>query len=244
MRLISDIVPVHDVTPQERRRMFALMRRCYENVERRQFDRDLDRKRVVIHVRDPASDELVGFSTQTILQCCVNGKTVRALYSGDTVMDPAYWGDAALANAWGRLALETVDDCGSDGPLYWFLTSKGFRTYRYLPLFFKRYSPCRETATAASSSAVLDAFGELVGGAAYDPRTGVISAPQTAYVVCDSVADPGRREQSDPHVRYFIERNPGHERGDELCCLAPLSRENFTRAAYRVINAPAKCREK
>ena len=33
----------------------------------------------------------------------------------------------------------------------------------------------------------------------------------------------------------FRQRNPGHERGDELCCLAPLTRANFTPAAYRVI---------
>jgi hypothetical protein len=41
---------------------------------------------------------------------------------------------------------------------------------------------------------------------------------------------------NDRHVRFFVERNPGHERGDELCCLAPLTRDNFTRAAWRVIN--------
>ena len=38
----------------------------------------------------------------------------------------------------------------------------------------------------------------------------------------------------DPHVRFFHGRNPDHARGDELCCLAPLTRANFTPAAYRV----------
>ena len=38
-------------------------------------------------------------------------------------------------------------------------------------------------------------------------------------------------------VRFFGGRNPGHARGDELCCLAPLTRTNFTEAAFRVINA-------
>jgi len=36
-------------------------------------------------------------------------------------------------------------------------------------------------------------------------------------------------------VRFFVERNPGHACGDELCCLAPLTRANFTPAAHRVI---------
>ena len=43
----------------------------------------------------------------------------------------------------------------------------------------------------------------------------------------------------DPHVRYFAELNPGHARGDELCCIAPLTRENFTLAAQRVIGTDA-----
>jgi hypothetical protein len=49
------------------------------------------------------------------------------------------------------------------------------------------------------------------------------------------VADltPGRLR--DPHVDFFARRNPGHPRGDELCCLAPLTRGNFTAAAWRVI---------
>ena len=44
-----------------------------------------------------------------------------------------------------------------------------------------------------------------------------------------------RERLRDPHVRFFAERNPGHTRGDELCCLAPLTRAAFTSAAYRVI---------
>jgi len=44
---------------------------------------------------------------------------------------------------------------------------------------------------------------------------------------------PGRL--ADPHVRFFVERNSGHFQGDELCCLAPLTRANFTPAAFRVI---------
>ena len=43
----------------------------------------------------------------------------------------------------------------------------------------------------------------------------------------------------DPHVRFFVERNPGHARGDELCCLAPLTRQNFSATAERLIRSPA-----
>ena len=49
------------------------------------------------------------------------------------------------------------------------------------------------------------------------------------------VADPPGGRLRDPHVRFFLERNPGHAAGDELCCIAPLTRSAFTEAAYRVI---------
>ncbi len=49
------------------------------------------------------------------------------------------------------------------------------------------------------------------------------------------VAEVTPERLRDPHVSFFVRRNPGHARGDELCCLAPLTRANFTPAAYRVI---------
>ena len=53
------------------------------------------------------------------------------------------------------------------------------------------------------------------------------------------VADVTPERLRDPHVAFFVRRNPGHARGDELCCLAPLTRANFTPAAYRVIGPEA-----
>jgi hypothetical protein len=37
----------------------------------------------------------------------------------------------------------------------------------------------------------------------------------------------------DPAVGFFVEKNPRHELGDELCCIAPLTRKNFSVAAER-----------
>jgi hypothetical protein len=52
------------------------------------------------------------------------------------------------------------------------------------------------------------------------------------------VADITSARRRDPHVAFFERKNPGHQQGDELCCLAPLARENFTTAAYRVMDLP------
>jgi hypothetical protein len=38
-----------------------------------------------------------------------------------------------------------------------------------------------------------------------------------------------------PHVRFFLERNPGHASGDELVCLTELSDANLTAAGVRMV---------
>jgi hypothetical protein len=242
VKLHSAVHDIGDLRPGDRDDMFRLMQRNYENVRRRKFEDDLDAKRWAIVVRTP-SLKLVGFSTQVVLDARIGGARVYALYSGDTVVDREHWGDPALAHAWGNFALRLIEGFSAE-TLYWFLTSKGFRTYRYLPLFFRFYCPRIGISTPRMEQLVIDSLGRQVGGQHYDANESIIRAADGKDFVRSELGDPGLRLLSNPHVRFFVERNPGFEQGDELCCLAPLTRENFTRAAYRVIHRqsePVKC---
>jgi hypothetical protein len=239
MRLRSTIQDVADLSSSDRDTMFRLMDQSYVNKRREVFDADLVAKRWVILVRRPIDDAIIGFSTQTMIEVEVSDNHITALYSGDTIIDPSEWGDPSLAHAWGNFALDLIDrHSAAQGPLYWFLTSKGFRTYHYLPLFFRLYFPCFATATSRPEQLVIDALGNRIGGDRYDTQRGIIHADSRSDFVRPQLAEISARRQSDKHVRFFIERNPYFGRGDELCCLAPLSRENFTAAAYRVIGLP------
>ena len=51
------------------------------------------------------------------------------------------------------------------------------------------------------------------------------------------LADVTPQRLKDPHVRYFVDRNPNFLAGDELCCLAPLTVDNFSRTARRLIES-------
>ena len=242
MRLLSSVVEAGDLTAADRGEMFALMQRCYENVRRDCFEEDLNRKWMVIALHEPVNGRLVGFSTQVVLKMDVNGSTVQALFSGDTVVEPENWGDTALAHEWGQFAVRLIDELDSND-LYWFLTSKGFRTYRYLPLFFREFWPRSNGKCDARIQGIIDSLGHLVGGRRYNTKRGVIHSSHDQYFVRRAVGEPGMRAQRNPHVNFFLELNPGSDQGDELCCLAPLTRENFTRAAYRMINAHTRERE-
>jgi hypothetical protein len=183
---------------------------------------------------DPRTDALCGFSTQMLLEASVDGVSVRRLFSGDTVIARDHWGDIALSRAWGRLALSLID-LYSPGELYWFLISKGYKTYRFLPLFFHEFYPRYDVPTPDWACRLIDTFAQHKFPLVYDVTAGIIRANQQKDHLRPGVADLTAERLRNPHVRFFEQRNSGHVHGEELCCLAPLSRDNFTPAAYRAI---------
>ena len=43
-----------------------------------------------------------------------------------------------------------------DSELYWLLTSKGYKTYRFLPVFFHQFYPCCAAETPALEKELLE----------------------------------------------------------------------------------------
>ncbi len=234
MKLIGRLVPAADVTPRERDVMFALMDRHYSQVSRSAFETDLEEKDWVIQVLDPQTEAICGFSTQMLFDVEVAGRPIKVLFSGDTIVAREHWGDNALSHVWGRLAMSLIDTYGGC-ELYWFLISKGYKTYRFLPVFFREFYPRHDAPTPAEAREVIHALGRARYPTAYDPAAGLIRTGPGKDRLREGVADITPERLHDPHVRFFVQQNPGHKEGEELCCIAPLSRDNFTPAAYRVL---------
>src|SRR5262245_9991920 len=236
MKLKGLLLPVAAVTDAQRSAMFALMDRHYENVTSDAFDADLAEKRWVILLLDPQTEEVCGFSTQVLHDATAAGRPIRALFSGDTIVARDRWGDPSLARVWGRLALSLIDSLPG-AELYWFLISKGYKTYRFLPLFFREFFPRYDSPTPDWALAVIKALGRSRYPDRFDAATGIVRAGPKGDRLRPGVADLTPERGNNPHVRFFSTRNPDHARGDELCCVAPLTRANFLPAAYRVIGA-------
>jgi hypothetical protein len=234
MKLSGRLVEAAGLSADQREAMFDVMDRHYVNVQRPIFNADLDDKQWVIQVCDSITGRLCGFSTQRLLEVEVEGQPVKALFSGDTIIDRQHWGNQALVHIWGRLALSLIDtNAGSE--LYWFLISQGYKTYRFLPVFFHEFYPRHNVPMPARARSVIDALASSRYPEDYDASAGVIRTTPMQYRLREGIADLTSERLTDPHVRFFQTCNPGCVRGDELCCLAPLTRDNFTRAAYRVI---------
>lgn len=238
MKLLDIRLRRTELTATQEREMFALMDRHYENMNWSTFLADLDEKDWVILVMDTRTNTLSGFTTLALLDVDVEGRPVKVLYSGDTIVAREHWGDRALTRAWGRLALELIDTL-SEAEFYWFLISKGYKTYRFLPLFFHEFFPRYDLRTPEWAREVLDSIAFHKFPDTYDAYRGVVRAHAGKDRLRAGVADMTAERLADPHVHFFAQRNPGHARGDELCCIAPLTRANFKPMAYRVIGEEA-----
>jgi hypothetical protein len=122
--------------------------------------------------------------------------------------------------------------------LYWCLVSKGYRTYRFLPLFFNEFYPRHDADTPRAMRAVIDAVGRAKYPERYDAASGIIRATATSDRLRQELGETSEGRQRDPHIAFFHASNPGHVRGDELCCVAPLRHENFSVSARRLIQSP------
>ena len=223
----------------DRMRCSTLMQRYYDHVTRDSFLADLAEKHWVIMLVDPQTNVLHGFSTQMLLEVESDGGPIKALFSGDTIVSQERWGETALTCAWARLALSLIDQYAPE-PVYWFLISKGYRTYRFLPLFFREFYPRFDVPTPAWAKRIIDALGRYKFPGTYDAAAGVVRAGPDKDRLKPGVADLTTERLRDPHVRFFAEQNPGHAAGEELCCLArlPASQHHAGGPPHRRARAP------
>lgn len=205
--------------------MYSLFSRYYGGADESLFRHDLAQKQHVIELRH--GDALAGFSTVAVydFRDAASGTDITVMFSGDTIIDHRCWGTQALPAAFGRFAGEVSRARGK--PLYWLLISKGYRTYRYLPLFLREFWPRPERDTPQAMRCLMDAIATHRFGGYYDRDAGLLRFPSSRGHLKPPWTEVAAGAASKPAVRFFLERNPGYTRGDELVCLAPFGAANL-----------------
>jgi hypothetical protein len=239
-RLAGSALPSDRLTSGERDQMYALLDMYFANTSRARFEADLAEKDTIILLRDVSSNIIRGFSTLMRMTVHVDGREIAAVFSGDTIIHRDYWGETILSRIWAQTVFAEVDRLSVERPealVYWFLICSGYKTWRFLPVFFREFYPNAESATPAHLQGILDALGQAKFGEEYLPGEGIVRF-RSATPLRRGVADITDQRLHDPHVAFFARVNPGHDRGDELACLAALSRSNLTRAAVRMMSRP------
>jgi len=240
--LAAAAVPRERLTPTDREQMYDLLAEYFQNTSPAQFESDLAEKDTAILLRNPDHGRIVGFSTLMRLPVTIAGRSVIGFFSGDTIIARECWGSSLLGRLWLSSVFSERDRISRQCPetlFYWFLISSGYKTWRYLPVFFLYYLPHPKLRASAFDHLVLRTLATTKFGEQYDHDSGVVRF-RRASPLRPGVADVTEHRRRDPMVDFFVRMNPGHTEGDELAGLAPLSRSNLTAAGLRWFDAGAQ----
>ena len=230
-RLKSQIITISEATETTIRRMAELMSLTYGGTNIDKVRRDLAEKQFILLLYGEGG-EIEGFSTIQLFDSIFRGTPVKIVYSGDTVIQEESRGQTVLMHDWWQFTC-TIQQQFSGMEVYWMLISKGWRTYKLIPLFYKEYYPRPDRETPPDFQAFMDELGNRKYPGEY--RDGLI-IPSEPDFLKNAATDVPERRRNDPDVQFFIAKNPGFGRGDELLCVTRLAPDNLTKTGRRVLN--------
>ena len=213
-------------------RVVDLYLQYYDGSSEAQVLSDLAGKREILLLN--YGNKLVGFTTLQVYTCDWLDKSIRVVYSGDTIVDQAHWGQQALAFRWiSRMAQIKAED--PEKSLYWFVIIKGHRTFKYLPTFGKSFYP-HWSVDRSDLKSLADFLAFKKFGEAYNSTTGVVEFNESLGHLKNEIAYPTEEEMSKESVQFFLKKNPNYLKGHELVCLCELEEDNMkplTKRIYR-----------
>ena len=221
-RLKAGTVPVAKVGAQDRSAMYALYETYYANVTYEEFDRDLSKKNDVIILREASTKRIVGFTTILLMKVELKGRKVHAIFSGDTIVEKQFWGQTALHFEFARyFIMHKIKNPFT--PFYWFLISKGYKTYLLLTNNFLNFYPRLDRETPPEYKELIKNLATTLYPNHFDSNTGLITFPyQSAHLKCDVAQIDAHLLATNPKVAFFQRQNPNWMQGSELCCVGEL----------------------
>ncbi|WP_321170082.1 hypothetical protein [Mastigocoleus testarum] len=228
----SQLIPTEELSSLDIEAMYLLLSKHFQGVERDVFNADLNHKNWVILIKDSKTNQLKGFSTLLFYNTDFTGEDISIVYSGDTIMDPSAWSSSTLSRTW----IDSVNKLRteySQGKLYWLLICGGYRTYRFLPIFWQEFYPRYDVATPPDIANFMEYLAQERFGKNYNPISGVVSFSHP-HILREGLRGVPQERLTDPHIEFFDRMNPGHLNGDELVCLTEISETNLTPAGKRM----------
>jgi len=230
--LVSQTLPRSELSSKVICEMFEVFCENFERSSLEIFERDLKDKNWVILIRDTGRNALQGFSTLALYEMDYQGKRISVVYSGDTIIRREYWGTPELPRSWIHTVLEK--SAHMPQPLYWLLISSGYKTYRFLTVFYKEFYPRYDRPTPPEMQARMEYLATQRFGSDYHCEEGVVRFQNGATPLRKGIAEVSDERLHDPHVAFYVSQNPGHVHGDELVCITQIHPDNFTAAGRRM----------
>ncbi len=230
-KLYSEILEIDRVDESLCRDFFSIYETYFENVSFPVFVDHIGHKDKVIVLRDKEEKLVRGFSTFKVLDQLIDGKKIYGIFSGDTIIHKDYWGEQELVRSFCYLSGQVASQMEVGEKLYWLLISKGYKTYRYLPVFTENYYPSYKSPWPEYEKKVMLSFYKELYPDEFDSNTGLLTFKNKIGNLRPGVGDADDIRVQDPDIAFFVNANPDHMTGTELCCLAELSELNMKSVA-------------
>lgn len=232
MAYLTKTVAVSSLDEHQKAAMLNLYLSNYDGSNPTLFLGDLMEKDEVLLLE--WAGQLVGFTTYLIYAIEWQNSSVRIVYSGDTIVDRAHWGQQALAFAW-IARIGEIKRQEPQVPFYWFLLVKGHRTFKYMPVFVKSFYP-HWRVERADLKHLAEYLAHQKFGADFHPQTGVVAFAHSRGHLKSNIAEATPEERNKDSVRFFLQRNPHYRLGHELVCLCELEASNMKPLTQRIFN--------
>ncbi len=221
---------ISDITEKEKNLIVELYLNYYAGSSKKQVLTDLEKKSEIILMY--FGEAIVGFTILQFYQTQWHKRPVRIVYSGDTIVEKAHWGQQSLTfSCINRMGMHKKEQ--PEIPLYWFLIVKGHRTYKYLPAFVKSFYPhWQDQQPGLKALADFLAYEKFTDD--FNLLTGVVEFTQPQGYLKQQYAFPSEQEKAKPAVKYFLQKNPNYTLGHELVCLCELTYQNLKPLTQRV----------
>lgn len=236
--LRADYAPLSRIDVTDIRQMYAVYSTYYERTEWEIFLSDLSKKSGAFLIRRKTDGRIVGFSTVVNCPLTVRGRKACGVFSGDTIIERAYWGSRVLQLAFYKyLVAEKMRN--PQRALYWLLISKGFKTYLLMANNLQKFYP-HPGGRNQELSEVVDAYCRQMFAEHYDAERQILDFGDNYQCLKGDVAEiTETMRQTSRNIRFFEERNPEWRRGTELPCVGVVDWAFLASYVKRYASKPA-----
>lgn len=230
----SEYKAVQNISLLDMRTMYGIFEQYYLNTTLQIFEKDMMEKTGVFIIRDPKTDVIVGFSTVTERDFEVDGQVHHAFFSGDTIIEQAYWGSRALQRAMYRYIIRFKLKYPSK-PVYWMLISKGFKTYLLLANnYFTYYPHCEHKHQRLEH--YVNAYCHAYFGQYFDQDKGLLNFGDDYQSLRPDIAPiTDEMRLKSKKIAFFEQKNPTWIEGTELPCIGEIHWSDLYRYVHRFL---------
>ena len=231
-KITSHTKTISEFTDDERIQCHNLLLEEFDGVIWDDFIKDFEEKEYAMYLM--SEGRIVGFSTMMFIDVIVEGQNKKLIFSGDTTVLRKYRESFGFAVEMAKLFVRAIDlfPCME---IYYVLISKGYRTYRILPFYFKHFSPSYICETSREEQSIIAAFGQKKYPNQYRHNDGLLMFDGTTQRLKLDSIDAVQPFKGNPHTDFFFKKNPDYLLGNELICIAKVCPENFTSAIVRLV---------